>query len=368
MNDIARTDFDPILLEDLEDIINRSTSALDTINHSTVLVTGATGLIGSLIVKAIYYANVHRNYDIHAIALVRDTQKAEQVFGNILRHPDISLTVGDVCHELNIEHDVDYIIHGANPTASKYFVTHPVETIQSIISGTDNILKLAVEKKIKSMVYLSSMEVYGQVTGYKQVVSEKDLGYIDILDTRSSYSEGKRMAECLCASYVAEHGMPIKIARLSKVIGPSTKNEYNNSISSDFAMCVVEKRNIILHSDGKTLLNYCYTADALVAIFILLIQGKSGVAYNITNNNEILSVRSIAEMLAEKYSDASISVEYDIPKDEHIYGYNKTTLHSLNNEKIGALGCKFNTDIITAFERQINWLKARYSNQYVAEK
>ena len=355
MNDIAKIDIDPILLEDLEDIINRSTSALDAINHSTVLVTGATGLIGSLVIKTIYYANVHRNYDIHAIALVRDTEKAERVFGNILKHPNISTTVGDVCQKLKIEHDVDYIIHGANPTASKYFVTHPVETIQSIINGTDNILKFAVEKKIKSMVYLSSMEVYGQVADYRQVVSEKDLGYIDILDTRSSYSEGKRMAECLCASHASEYGAPVKIARLALTFGAGA--DYNSTrVFGQFARAVIERHDIVLHSTGETLLNYCYTTDAISAIFAILVRGQSGTAYNVSNDKEIYSVRDVAQMLVNEYSAAGIKVVYDIPNDEKTYGYNKINTHLLDNKMILDIGCKFHIGIQVAFERIIKHL------------
>lgn len=361
MNDITKTGFDPILLEDLEDIINRSTSALDAINHSTVLVTGATGLIGSLVIKAIYYADVHRKYDIHAIVLVRDTEKAERVFGNILRHPNISLAIGDVCHELKIEHDVDYIIHGANPTTSKYFVTHPVETIQSIINGTDNILKLAVEKKIKSMVYLSSMEVYGQVTGYRQVVSEKDLGHIDILDTRSSYSEGKRMAECLCVSYSSEYKIPVKIARISRVIGPGIVDNNDSRILTQFARCVTEKRDIVLHSTGETLLNYCYTTDAISAIFAILVRGQSGTAYNVSNDKEIYSVRDVAQMLVNEYSYAGIKVVVDIPQDNKTYGYNKVTSHILDNNKIKALGYKFRVNLEEAFERLIDSFVCKFS-------
>lgn len=354
MNDIAKTGFDPILLEDLEDIINRSTSALDAINHSTVLVTGATGLIGSLVIKAIYYANVHRKYDIHAIALVRDTEKTERVFGNILRHPNISLAIGDVCHKLKIEHGVDYIIHGANPTASKYFVTHPVETIQSIINGTDNILKLAVEKQIKSMVYLSSMEVYGQVAGYKQVLSEKDLGHIDILDTRSSYSEGKRMAECLCASYASEYQIPVKIARISRIISPCIVDNNDTRILTQFARCVAEKRDIVLHSAGETMLNYCYVADALSALFTLLLNGKNGEAYNISNTNAVVSVTKLAHMLAEMYPSAGINVLHKLPTANDTYGYNKPTTFILDNKKIAALGCSFNFDINVAMDRAIS--------------
>lgn len=344
----------PILQEDLENIVERSMPALEQMKGSTVLVTGATGLIGSLAVQALTCANRIKDMNINILAFVRDVAKAEHVLGHIIHRPDVELITGNVNEKVTIEQKVDFIIHGANPTASKYFVTHPVETIKTILTGTENILELAVQKKVKGMVYLSSMEVYGQFPNEEKNVTEDQLGYIDILDVRSSYSEGKRMAECMCASYTTEYGVPVKIARLGKIIGPSAANEYDNSIASEFAKCIIEHRDIVLHSTGETMLNYCYTADAIATLFTVMTKGKNGEAYNVTNDKEVLSVKELAEALADKYNKTGIKVHYDIPKDVKKYGYNKVNTHALNNEKIKSLVCAFTFDITRAFERTVN--------------
>lgn len=80
-------------------------------------------------------------------------------------------------------------------------VEQPVETIMTAIQGTRNMLQFAERCKMESMVYLSSMEVYGIMPKEQVEVKETDLGYINPLEIRSSYSEGKRMSECLCLCF-----------------------------------------------------------------------------------------------------------------------------------------------------------------------
>lgn len=92
---------------------------------------------------------------------MRSSEKAREIFGDLLDRGDIELILADLQDPLCVEESVDFIIHGAAVTASKLMVSKPVETIRTAISGTENILKLALTKKVKSMVYLSSMEVYG---------------------------------------------------------------------------------------------------------------------------------------------------------------------------------------------------------------
>ena len=134
------------------------------------------------------------------------------------------------------------------------------------------------------MVYLSSLEVYGVPQTEDGTVTETDYGYIDPLSVRSSYSEGKRMVECLCASYAKEYQVPVKVARLSQTFGAGV--EYHDGrVFAEFARCAVEKRNIILHTAGNTLRTYCYTKDAVAALLTILVKGEVGSAYNVTNKN-----------------------------------------------------------------------------------
>ena len=194
---------DPVLQEDF-DYISDNCAALSQLNGCNVLVTGATGVVGSLIVKTLAYCNVKRDLHIGILLFARGADKAREIFGSILDEPNVRLFIGDINNEIIMDMPVGYIIHGANPTASKFFVTNPVETIMTTLTGTNNILKFATQKNVKGMVYLSSMEVYGQIPDNKKLVSEEELGHLDILAPRSSYSESKRAAECLCVSYASE--------------------------------------------------------------------------------------------------------------------------------------------------------------------
>lgn len=356
MTQLLESPNDPILQKDLISIVNNGDVPLDVLSNSTILVTGATGLVGSLIVKTIACCNRTKNTNIKVLAFVRNKEKAKNIFGEVLGRPEINLILGNINEKIKIKDSIDYIIHGAGPTASKYFVTNPVETIKTTLHGTENILELAKEKHVKSMVYLSSMEVYGQNRTGQKCLSEEDLGYIDILDVRSSYSEGKRMAECLCVSYASEYSVPVKIARLSRVFGPGFVDYNDDRILMQFARSVIEHKNITLHTGGETIINFCYLSDSIKALFLLLNKGKVGNAYNINYSNDNYTVKEVAEMLIHDYPESQMHLIFDIPKNIQKYGYNKITTHTLNNNRIVSLGSTINTNIKIAFKNLIGSL------------
>ena len=340
-----------ILQEDMENIV-ASCKALEAYADSTVLVTGATGLIGSQIVKALACANRLKDLHIKVIAFARNREKAQKVFGPLLERGDVSLLIGDINRPIETADPVDLIIHGASATSSRYFVTNPVETIYTAIDGTRHVLELAREKAVKGMIYLSSLEVYGIPNTERGLVTEKDYGYIDPDSVRSSYSEGKRMVECLCVSYASEYGLPIKIARLSQTFGAGVEYE-DGRVFAEFARCAMEKRNIVLHTAGNTLRTYCYTADAVSAILTILAKGESGEAYNVTNMATDVTIREMAECVCETFPESGISVEFDLPKDLASFGYNPEMVIRLDSSRLEALGWQATTDLKGMFKRMI---------------
>lgn len=339
-----------ILQEDIEQII--STLVLDDLKNQTFFITGATGLIGSQIVKALACANRLKKLNITVLALVRNEKKANKIFGELLNRGDVDLVVGDVNQKPNVQRNVDYVIHGASPTSSRYFVTNPVETIMTAIDGTKNILEFAKEKKVKGMVYLSSLEVYGvpQVEG--GIVKEEDYGYIDPLNVRSSYSEGKKMVECLCASYAKEYGVPVKVARLSQTFGAGVEYE-DGRVFAEFARCAVERRNIVLHTAGNTLRTYCYTKDAVSGILTILLKGEAGAAYNVTNKNTAVTIREMAQCVCDAFPESNIKVEFDMPKNLESFGYNPEMVIRLDPQKLEKLGWHATVDLKEMFIRMI---------------
>lgn len=346
---------DPVLQEDLE-IIANSNVPYNNIKDSTILVTGATGLIGVQLVRAILCLNRLKNTNIKILALVRNKQKAEVVFGELLKRKELKLIVEDILNPIIIHENIDYIIHSASVTASKIMVTYPVETITTSIYGTKNILDLAVNKKVKSFIYLSSMEMYGSFSQTDHMISENDLGYIDPLNLRSNYPESKRLCENMCIAYFHEYNVPIKIARLSQTFGAGILPE-ENRIFAQFAKSVINSEDIILHTMGLSEGNYTYLRDTIIALFIILIKGKDGEAYNVSNENSHITITEMANMVAKDIALNKIKVIYDIPK-KNIYGYAAPTKMKLSSKKLKNLGWEPQVGLKESYLRLIRSMSA----------
>lgn len=343
---------DSVMQRDME-AIAQNTELVDALKNSTVLVTGATGLIGSQVVKALACCNRLQNAKIQIVAMARSTAKAEKVFGSLLNREDITLFLGDVSQPIEVEFPVDYIIHCASATSSKYFVTNPVETIQTAINGTTHVLELARAKQVRGFLYLSSLEVYGTVDPDAGFIKEDHYGTIDPLNVRSSYSEGKRMVECLCVSYGAEYQAPVKIARLSQTFGAGV--EYDDGrVFAEFARCVLEKRDIVLHTPGRTVRTYCYTKDAVSALLYILTKGETGQAYNVTNMETAVSIREMAELVCSLYPEAGIQVTCDMPADLSAFGYNPEMIIKLDSSKLNGLGWNATVDLAGMYRNMID--------------
>lgn len=313
---------------------------------SSILITGATGLIGSLLVRSL----LKSDREIRIIAPVRDLEKANTVFGDLQHCGRLVLFLGEISQNLDTEEKIDYIIHCASPTGSRYFVEHPVQTIAAVLDGTRNVLELARQKQVKNVVYLSSLEVYGVTDPSKPTVSETDYGYLDPMQVRSSYSEGKRMAECICTSYWKEYGVPVTVARLSQTFGPGVAY-HDSRVFAEFARCALEGRDIILRTHGNTLRSYCYTADAILAILTLLLKGKPGEAYNVTNMDTAITIRNMAQLVCDLVPEKQLQVGLEIPEDLEAFGYNPETVIRLDSSKLQSLGWQPTTALPEMFIR-----------------
>ena len=213
------------------------------------------------------------------MALVRNRAKAKTIFDNVSNFK-LKFIVQDITKTLKTRDKVDFIIHTANTTSSKEYVEKPVETINSIVDGTRNILEFAKNKNVRGVVYLSSMEVYGENDfDREEPLKEDDYGYINLLKTRNSYPEGKRLVENMCHGYSEEYNVPVKIARLCQTIGAGVDLE-DKRVFAQFARNVVKGEDIVLCTEGEATRSYCYITDAVSAIFALLEKGHNVVAYD----------------------------------------------------------------------------------------
>lgn len=324
-----------IFVEDLDFIASSFKEDSEYFKEKTFLVTGATGLIGFTLVCSLLNFAKKNNFSLQVLALVRNEEKAQKIYSDYADDSMLKFVIGDVNNEICISDKIDYIIHAASETSSKAFVNSPVETIKTAILGTIHLLELAKQKSIKSFVYLSSMEVYGAPNN-DEIITEDHATNLNTMSIRTSYPESKRMCESLCTAYAAEYHIPAKVIRLTQTFGPGV--QYNDGrIFAEFARCVLENRDIILHTKGETKRNYLYTADAVTAIITVLLKGQNGEAYNAANRNTYCSILEMANLVANKIANNSIKVVVQEENSEN-FGYAPTLKMNLDTSKLSSLG------------------------------
>lgn len=339
-----------ILEQDIFEFVNRCTY-WENFKNKRIVVTGATGLIGSIMVKCLRALNAKYSLGITVYSVVRNVEKARMQFSPI----DSSIVIVPLRDFSSIETsliggNVHYIIHAAAPTASSFFTNMPVETYDGVVRLTRFILERAKNLHCQSMVYLSSLEVYGEILDDADYVTEDKQGYVNPLSARSSYSMGKRASECLCYGYFSEYKLPVKIARLAQTFGAGVASD-DNRVFAYIARAAMNGEDIVLNTPGAVRRNYCYTVDAIDAIFRILLFGKDGNAYNVANEQTYISVRDMAEQVIKTFSPTNKVVI----KQGDDSCYPPTTKVKMSAKKLESLGWQPRYDLNEMFERLICW-------------
>lgn len=296
------------------------------------LITGCTGFIGHLLVRYL----IRKDENLYFILPVRNIDKAKKMYGDILEHITFINSAIEKLKVEDIRQNIDYIIHCASITNSSKMIYNPVEVADGIVIGTKSILEIARLKKVKSMVYLSSMEIYGEIENTGRKVTENELGCISLSLPRSSYPLGKRMAEHYCYIYNYQYNVPVKIARLSQIFGKGVLPG-DSRVFVQFAKAVIEKKDIVLHTNGMSMGNYCESYDAIKAIELILHKGINGEVYNVVNEANTMLIRDMANLVSENIANGKIKVIFENGEPSK-YGYAPNTGLILSAKKLYGLG------------------------------
>lgn len=346
---------DEIFKEDLEKLIRLDYIEWDRFRGKTFLITGATGLIGFNLISGLIYADMKKNLNLKIIAFVRDYGKAMEKYAEHRKDSKcLEFLVGDVVDLPEVEEDIDYIIHAASPTASSFFIENPVETIKTAVIGTSNILDLAKNRNAEGVVYVSSMEIYG-APKTEDVLSEDDLGYMNPLLVRNCYPESKRQCEALCAAYASEYHVPVMSVRLAQTFGPGVEKN-DKRVFAELARSVIDKRDIILLTDGSSKRCYLYTMDAVSAILAVLLRGMAGASYNAGNPDTYCSVYEMAVMAAEKLAGCEIAVIIS-GGEEQRKKFPPPHFYNLGVEKITRLGWEPTKGLMEMYENMMKIMR-----------
>lgn len=338
MNDILR--------EDLEFVINDENIIWEKLKNTTFLISGATGLICSTLIKALLHADI----GIEIYAIVRNREKATDIFGE---SENLYYIVGDVTETVRLDIHYDYIVHGASPTASEYFINNPLETIKAGVIGTLNLIDIAKNNGTTAFLYLSSMEAYGEVKN-EEKLNEKMLGFLQLQNIRNCYPETKRMSEAICVAASAEYGIRTIALRLAQTFGPGVSLE-DKRVFAMMARCAMNYKDIVLQTRGLSRHPYLYTAEAVTAILTLLTKGEAGKIYNAANPETYCSIYEMGEMVADKLANGRIKVY--VKENGETAKYPSPSFLNLDTTEIESLGWKATMPLENMFRRMMQVMK-----------
>lgn len=342
MNRVLEDDLKTIIAEDL---------SWEKLKNKTVMITGASGMVGSYMLYVLLMLNDEKHYGIKVDAVMRNVNKLPEEIRN---REDVNVVVADVTKDIPDVGDIDYIIHAASPASPLIMQNQPVETIAANTIGTFKTLELAKEKNAEGYLFISSREIYGQPDEGQEFFYENTYGFVDQLNPRSCYSEGKKAAETMCVCFHEEYGLNTKIARLAHTYGPGM-SIYDGRVQADFLKNVYHNEDIVLKSEGTAVRTYTYIADAIAGMYRILLDSED-IVYNIGNEAGKVSIRDLAEILVSIYPEKGLKLVFDIPEGG-TKGTAPYTLGILSSEKLRKLGWNPKYSVKDGFKRTLEYLE-----------
>ena len=321
----------PLYQEDLKRILD--IPEIEKLNGKSFLITGATGLIGVCMIDALMYYN-RQGADIYIYAIGRSWEKAKSRLGEYEQDKHFHFIEQDVRQPLPEDIQVDVIIPLASNTHPLAYSRYPIETIEINVKGAEHALNKALACGA-TVLYPSSVEIYGNARG-EDIFTEDYTGKLNLENARACYPESKRLSEALCLSYMAERGVDVKIARLSRAFGP-TMLMTDTKASSQFILKALAGEDIILKSKGEQFFSYTYVADVVRSMLYILLHGEWGMAYNVANKDSNVKLKDFAGACAHW---AGKEVVFDLPSEVEQKGYSVAMHAILDNTRLLSIGCQ----------------------------
>lgn len=310
----------------------------DKFKGTTVAVSGSTGLIGSRIVKYLLSLNDIYDSQISVVALYRSLDKYNRIYSEYKGRTDLTAVFFDTNTVIESVTHTDYCVHCAGISGgTKMHLKDPCKVFEIAYEGTKQILDLCVRSGCKKYCYVSTYEIYGTPDdGHK--ISETEPCPLNTMELRNIYSECKRMCESMAVAYNAKCGLDVVCGRLTSTFGYGVKYD-DPRFFAEFARCAVEKRDIVLKSKGGTVRSYLDSDDAATAFLYLLANGENCNVYNVTNMDNNISIKDIAQKII-KLSGENIELKFDIAEDVKALGFRKEGCSLMDASKLYGIGWK----------------------------
>lgn len=295
-----------IIANDLDYIHESINQEIEGIRGKDVLITGGAGFLGYYLVQSLIHSNR---------LLPRGERTSILVYDNFIRglpewlkkaaqHDHLKVVQHDITHPLpNDLGRMDFIIHAASIASPTYYRKYPIETMDANVNGLRHLLDYCRRQKengdpVSGFLFFSSSEIYGDPDPEHIPTSEDYTGRVSCTGPRACYDESKRYGETLCVNFARQYDLPIKAARPFNNYGPGLKIS-DRRVIPDFTRDILAGNDIVMYSDGSPTRTFCYVADAVIGYFKILLRGEAGQAYNIGTDAPEISMRHLAEKMAE---------------------------------------------------------------------
>lgn len=322
-----------------------------------ILITGATGMIGSFLVDLLRRKNEELSPAdrFSLLLLVRDIAYAKKRFPGCAESGEVKLYKADLaCMGQESELPAaDYIFAGAGSADPKQFAENPVGTMKSNLFGAVCLLETARKNPGSRMVYISTGEVYGSGGTGTEEFKETDAFYVNPMEVRSCYPNSKRAAETFCSTYHKQYGIDVIVGRLCYIYGPTVKDTDSRSAAQFFRNAALGQ-DIVLKSRGGQIRSYCYVSDAVSALLHLMVYGSGGEAYNISDSGSSSSIREFAEAIAR---EAGVNCVYGTAEETEKAGYSKVPRAVQCPCKLNSIGWKASVSLADGIRKTIQILR-----------
>ena len=342
----------PLYLEDVDAIASYPSIDWKKLHEKTILISGATGMIGSCLTDAVMQKNQKDSFRCKVIALGRSADKARKRFSAYWGNVYFQFIECDINEVSTLPKDIaaDFVLHLASNTHPIAYSTDPIGTITANIIGTKNMLDMAHRGNASRFLFASSNEIYGENRGDRELFDESYCGYIDCNTLRAGYPESKRCGEALCQAYKKQEGLDVVIARLTRSFGPTLLPTDTKALSQ-FLRNGLNHEDIVLKSEGNQYFSYTYAADAVTGLLTVLTRGENGEAYNVADQNCDIRLKDLAAAIARI---SGTKVVFDLPSETERQGFSKATKARLDGSKLHKLGWATSYSIEEGLKRTLD--------------